>query len=442
MLASVRRPLGAIRISRMIGLVFAASIFYFVISGLYTAAANAASLRIGYISSDRHEKLLEALQNRYETVHRGERVELVAIGRAEFERELARWLITGEKADVFLLNDLTVAAVKNMGVLRHLDELRWKDMRLDDTFSSFPIGIQHVFSNERGVIGVPLAANAQLLQYNEEIMAQAGVPPLRDIADEWTWYEMIDIGRMVSGSAPGRHLLDIDLEFVAIYFLSHGPVLSEDGRSVTIFNENNVNILGLAQQAIHADRISLSPLAQRQANQRFQGGQLAVRRVSIESMQPTQIARSSGQWPFDWDVAPWPKSPFTGNRPALGDAVGLVVASGSRALPQVESFLEIAFSREGQIEASQAADVYPARLDAWTEAMQRTHSLPVGPPSNRGAFLTTITDWQHFLFPTNVEAEVEALAAPLVGILEGAVEPESGLRLVNEMANRVLNPSN
>lgn len=400
-------------------------------------SAQAQELRIGYVESTKHRQILESLARSYESIYRGEKVTLVPIGRADLETDLLRWLITGEKADLFLVNDQVVGALKGVGAVRYISEIRFRDIRIEDEFASFPVGLQDVFSDERGILGVPLAADAELFQYNESLMNDLGLPPLRTVGDEWTWYDMIDIGRIVAGSAVDRHLLHLDLEFTVIYFLAHGPVYSPDGRSIQLINQGNVGILGLAQQAIHRDRISPPPSAQSGTSQRFQRGQLAMRRVSIESMQPQAVANASGQWRFEWDVVPWPRSPFSNVRPALGDAVGLIVAAGSRALPQIEGFLQIALSSEGQAQLAQDANVFPARLDVWTESILRAQT-PVGPPSNREAFVTTLADWQHFLFPTNVEAEIEQLAMPLFAVLEGLMDPETGLRTANELIDRVL----
>jgi hypothetical protein len=236
---------------------------------------------------------------------------------------------------------------------------------------------------------------------------------------------MIEVGRRVSLPEQRRYLVDIDFEFVAVYFLAHGDAIGPDGRP-NLLNEFNVGLLGLASRAINEDRIS-PPLAQQnERTGRFRRGVLGMRRQSISDMLPGALDRDWLQAGFEWDVVPLPVSPYTFRRPAFGEGSGLVAAQGAPVSPELVTFLEWVASLEGQQAVMRSASAFPASPLLWDQAM----FYASGPPQNRAAFVQAIQEWTFFAFPQAAEAHLDRLVGPLAAILSGDLDPEQGLRMI------------
>ena len=71
---------------------------------------------------------------------------------------------------------------------------RWHGLPEPRLFN-FPPGLRLAYSEERGPIGVPVTADVALFQYNNTMMQNAGVPPLSQLGEAWSWHEMIEVGR-------------------------------------------------------------------------------------------------------------------------------------------------------------------------------------------------------------------------------------------------------
>lgn len=411
---------------------FWAGLLVVIVATLFSAFP-ASALRVGYINNEGNTAILTALQNVYESTHRGETVELVPLTARELQTNLPQWLVTGETADVYLLQDSIINALKSQDLFRSMLEFRWPGFQFDEAFSRFPAGVQLAFTGPRGPLGIPLVLDARIFQANLTLFERAGIAAADHLSQTWSWNELIDVGQRIAQPELGRHMLFIDLEFVLTYFLVHGEVISADFRSSRVDNSANAGILRLAQEAIH--RYGISPPPSRQSNQTrtFNEGNLALRSVNVSAMQPQAVARNAGQWRFDWDVLPWPVSPYTQLRPALGEAQGLVVSFASRALPQAEAFLRVAISDEGQRAVAATGVGFPARIDLW-EALP---SSPGQPPRNREAFALAMQNWQHFFLPGTPD-DLESLAMPIVAVLEGRLDAQTGLSQSHRLLDAAL----
>lgn len=389
---------------------------------------GANSVRVAFVDSNQDRRVLEELRHAYEAAVPQGRLELVGVSSGELERLLPQWLVTGEKADVFLISAEIAAYAKGLGGFVGLGNVLLRSDTLRRDVEAFPEGMQQAFSHAGEPIGIPVTASVEVFQYNENLFRDAGLPPLRQMETDWTWHDMIDIGRFISAPQIGRYFIDMTLEFAVQYFLAHGDVISADGRQSLAFNPENVGILGLAQQAIHSDRISLPIHQQQNSGQRFSRGQLAVRPVSIASMQPAAVARNAPQWAsFNWDVAIWPRSPYTGLRPGYGEAKALVVPIGTPNLPGALELLTFAASQVGQAAVIRSGEAFPARSDLWDEIL----ATDASPPANRAAFAAAMRDWQLFTFPLVTLDQVDRLIMPLGAVLAGQMTPEEGLAAAN-----------
>lgn len=403
--------------------VWAAVMLFAVAFGSYETAE--ALVRVGYSErSDADVAVLTELKRAYEQSHPGSQVQLVPLNFSDPTR-VVEWFLTGSQADLFLLPIQSISYLKGTGALQSLTGSRWHG--LGQAFASFPSGMRQVYADGRGPIGVPVTADVALFQYNGSLLEGLGLPPLSDLGATWDWHQMIDVGRRVHSPQLGRYLVHMDLDFVAVYFLAHGEAIGPDGRPLPLINESNVGLLGLAQRAIHEDRVSPPPSAQSQTGAKFQRGLLGMRQASISDMQPGALARSGRLVAgFEWDVVPLPLSPFTFRRPAFGEGSGLVAARGATLSPDLVAFLEVAATVEGQRAVMRSRYAFPASPLLWEEAI----SLTQGPPRNRAAFVQAIQEWTHFAFPQAAEANLDRLVGPLAAILEGNLAPKAGLRMI------------
>lgn len=395
-----------------------------VIATLIGFPTNAvAQVRLGYSANSQEDlAVVTELKRAYEQTAPGATVELVPMDFSNPQRVL-QWLFTGAEADVFLLPVQSIAFLKGTGALMSLTGSRWHG--LEQHLYNFPPGMLSAYADERGSIGVPVTADVGLFQYNGTMMQNAGLPPLSQLGETWTWHDLIEVGRRVSVPEQRRYMLDIDLEFVAVYFLAHGDPIGADGRP-NLLNESNAGLLDLARRAILEERIS--PPLQQQGDRtgRFRRGMLGMRRENLSDVLPGALGRDWLQTDFEWDVVPLPLSPFSFRRPAFGEGSGLVAATGAAVTPDLVLFLEWVASTEGQQAVMRSGRAFPASPKLWDQAM----FYASGPPENRAAFLQAIQEWTFFAFPQATEADLNRLIAPLTAILAGQMDPEPGLRAI------------
>lgn len=393
-----------------------------VIGVLLVAVANEASarVRVGYRAGAEAERaVLAELARAYEQAVPGAEVELVPVDASNPQRVIQAFF-TGSEADIFLLPVQSIAYLKGTGALLTLSGSHWHG--LEQALLAFPPGMRQAFAEQRGPIGVPLTADVALFQYNETLITSAGLPPLSQLGERWTWHDMIDVGRRVSIPERQRYLVDIDLEFVAVYFLAHGDPIGPDGRP-NLLHEYNVALLDLARRAIHEEKISPPLGAQGDTTGRFRRGLLAMRRQNISQMLPGALSEEWISARFEWDVVPLPLSPFSFRRPAFGEGYGLVAAIGAQVSPDLVGFLEFAASVEGQRAVIRSGRAFPALPALWEDAIL----YGSGPPNNRAAFAQAIQEWTFFAFPQAAEANLDRLVAPLTAVLSGTLAPAEGL---------------
>ena len=391
---------------------------------LWSPPAGAAAVRLAYLDANPHRAVAQALKETFEASQLDVQLDLVPVSESQAMAMIFQWLATGEIADVFYLPVEWVGSLKGNRLLLPLDTLRWPGAPLVDLFGQFPPGIQIAFAEGRAPIGIPLTASASVFLYNERLLADAGLPNLDEFSREWNWYDLIDIGRRVAAPAQNRYMLDVDLEFTAVYFMVHGDVVTPDGMNSNILNEANVRILELAREAIYQHRISPAPPQQSGAQRRFSSQQLAMHKIGIENLHPSRLAQTQAQIPFGWNIALWPRSPFTGARPAFGFGAGLVVAWGARSLPDVSRLLDFAARPETQLAVAQRAGVIPAAPAAlagvWT-----------GTSSAAAAAAQVLADWQFLTFPVVFVEDVESLLDPVQAVLNNTMEPQAALERVH-----------
>ena len=382
-----------------------------------------AQVRVGYRSGSEAERaILEELARAYQQVTPGAAVELVPLDLSNPQRVL-QWFFTGSEADLFLLPVHSIASLKGTGALLTLSGSHWHD--LEQALSAFPPGMRQAYADLRGPIGVPVTADVALFQYNETLVRNVGLPPLSQIGETWHWYDMVEVGRRIALPEQQRYLVDVDFEFVAVYFLAHGDPIGPDGKP-NLLNDSNVGLLDLARKAINEERISPPLSAQRDAGGRFRRGLLGMRRESVSDMLPGALGQEWLAAGFEWDVVPLPLSPFSYRRPAFGEGYGLVAAQGALVSPYLVGFMEFVASPEGQRAVMRSGRAFPASPLLWEDAIL----YGSGPPNNRAAFLQAIQEWTFFAFPQAAEANLERLTAPLAAILSGTLDPAQGLRLI------------
>ena len=235
--------------------------------------------------------------------------------------------MTGSQADLFLLPIQSISLLKGTTALMSLSRIPVDG--LEQGLFSFPPGMRNRL---RGGAGTESASRSQptslSFSHNNTLMQSVGLPPLAQLGETWHWHDMIEVGRRVSLPEQRRYLVDVNFEFVAVYFLAHGDVIGPDGKP-NLLSEFNAELLDLARRAINEDRISPPLTQQNDATGRFRRGMLGMRQESLSDLLPGALGREWLQTNFEWDVVPLPLSPYTFRRPAFGEGSGLVAAQGA-----------------------------------------------------------------------------------------------------------------
>lgn len=342
---------------------------------------------------ERHE-LFQELAKEYEAMNPDVEIQWVYPTGGSYYDILLTWIAGGSPADVMWLG---------LGFPRFVDVV----LPLNDLIDKGAIeeaihpGMLSMFTWQGQQLGLPFGTSTHTIAYNKELFNEKALPYP---SAEWTWNEMIEMGRLFtvdqSGSGqPNQWGVEIDNYMHALNF---GPGFYDaDGRQALL--NNPVTIAGVQTYAdITSGRAGASPgLIGGSRLERFANGQLAMVTVGIYDL-PVVKASSN----FDWDLVTFPHLVVDGESERSTDMSGEAwsIYKGTEHPEVAKDFVRFLLSKEVMERIVRAGIVVPSQ-----RSLASVYLEGGGPPANLIATMDSMDFGEMLPYAHPVGSEITAL---------------------------------
>lgn len=215
------------------------------------------------------------------------------------------------RADVVMVDQLTIAALAQSGLVRPLDPLIQEDLTLEE--DAFYAGTLDALTWQGQLWGLPADVDPWVLFYNRDLFDTAGVPYPDD---SWTWDDLLEAAFRLSdplADSPQYGLL-LDMsraDFVPMVYQNGGALVDSlvAPREVTFTDPAAVEAIQW-----YADLALLHGVSPTPPELRSQGGFQRVVTSQRAAMWYGPLSERGGElwgspWPFEWGVAVPPGNP-------------------------------------------------------------------------------------------------------------------------------------
>lgn len=180
----------------------------------------------------------------------------------------------------------------------------------DPTFNLADFGASMApWTKDGKVYGIPFTNAGNVLYYNEDIFAKAGVPTPRELMDkgEWTWAKLQEISRdlVAKGGARygylfGNNIYTVGWQNLVDIIPSYGgKPWSDDGKTCMFNDPKTLQALQLVHDMIYVDKTHPEP----GVDADFAAGDIGM------SLTRPNFAFRLNDVKFKWDVVPAPSGP-------------------------------------------------------------------------------------------------------------------------------------
>ncbi|MDB4897792.1 MAG: extracellular solute-binding protein family 1, partial [Firmicutes bacterium] len=231
--------------------------------------------------------------------------------------------------------------------------------------------------------GIPWGVDSTAIVYNEDALKAAGLKPLAEIEDQFTWDVLREYANKLTKRegdritqygfyvSPSRNWWDW-------VFSNGGEFFANGGKQFVLDSPQNIAALQFLADMQLKDKVSPAPQATQSEKpaDMFMSGKIAIMQAGSWEM-----ANFSKIKKFKWNVVQFPKSPTTGKRGSTSNVMGYIVNPHVKDKEAVAQLLTSLTSEPSQRKLAETGVAIPARKDA-----QAAFFAPNLPPANRTAF--------------------------------------------------------
>lgn len=222
-------------------------------------------------------------------------------------------IAAGETPDVFYMGNEEIRAYEKQGVLLDLSPLIEKDKFDIDDF--FPILVEG-FRIDGKQFGIPKDFTPLVLYYNMDMFKKKGIP-MPD--DKWTWHDLRNAAKSLTIKTQGKvevygFVVEDWASWMPAWVWSNGGKYMEDGKWVfgkPPYLERNAQTYDYLVGLMLRDNAAPDVGTRKQM-----GGSegFASRKVAMCVLGRWAMLQNRHIKSFRWNVAPIPRSPYTGKR--------------------------------------------------------------------------------------------------------------------------------
>ncbi|HIQ06199.1 MAG TPA: sugar ABC transporter substrate-binding protein [Anaerolineae bacterium] len=298
-------------------------------------------------------------------------------------------MAAGTPPDLMYMGYPEMVRYASEGTLLALDDYLAKDPEMN--MEMFFPALVKAFTYEGKIYGVPKDWNVQVLYYNKNLFDQAGL----SYPDEnWTWDNVLEAAQKLTADTDGDGVTDqwglvndVGMNRIGAWIYANGgSILSEDRRQCTLTEPASVEALQFITDLMFKYKVAPSKkeLGELSAKEMFASGRAAM--------------KVSGGWrviafrdikDFEWDIAPIPKSPRTGQRATVVDTVSWSIAKGTKYPDAAWELLKFFAGEAGQVRTAQSGMATPSMIKY---ARSEAFLDPTKPPAHREVLISYTED--------------------------------------------------
>jgi len=282
-----------------------------------------------------------------------------------------------------------MALYASEGTLLPLDDYMAKDpeMSLDMFFPS----LIEAFTYEGKLYGVSKDWNTQVLYYNKSLFDAAG---LSYPDEKWTWDDVLQAAKKITADTDGNgvtdqwgFVTDVGMNRIGAWIYGNGgSILSEDKKQCTLTDPASVEALEFITGLMFEDKVAPSKveLGELSAKDTFSSGKAGMYVCGGWRVLPFREIKD-----FEWDIAPIPISPTSGQRGTVVDTVAWSIAKGTEYPDAAWELLKFFTGEAGQVRMAEGGTATPSMIkyansDAFLD--------PTKPPAHRKVLISYTPD--------------------------------------------------
>lgn len=358
------------------------------------------------------------------------KVEVEAPG--DYWTKLQTAIAGGAAPDSWWMNNVNVWAWANKGALEDLTPYVKKDMQVgDDLEQTWKTSVDYYGTFKGKFWGLPSMYTTVALTYNEEMVTEAGIPPLREIEKEWTWDDLLEIGLKLTKKDGdettqfGFHSTNgIETGWLNWVRSAGGDFIDEENRKSIINSPEAREAFQYLADFRLKHGASASPAVLESANT----GQLFFsKRLAIVPEGSWRLANNAKNQEFAWDIVEMPSHPRTGMRGGTTNICGMAMNPATEYKDETWEWLKFNLGAEAQNILATTNTLNPVRessgklyfdpavaggppnRQALFRAREYTRALPADPYATWGELVKAWVDWERKIFTGELTVE-EGLA--------------------------------
>lgn len=283
--------------------------------------------------------------------------------------------------------------------------------------------------------GVPWGVDSTAIVYNEDALKAAGLKPLSEIEDSFTWDVLRDYANKLTRREGDRivkygFMVPPSRYWWDFVWSNGGQFFNEDGSKFVLDSPENVEALQFLADMQLKDKVSPTPAATQSESptDMFMSGKIAMMQAGS-----WQLATFNTIKGFKWNVVQFPKSPKTGKRGSTSNVMGYIVNPNAKDKEAVATFLTSLVSAPSQRRLAETGIAIPVLKEA--QAPFFDANLP---PGNRSAFQKALAYATPMKFSRWVSYQefIKATNDAMSGILTGARPVDAALREASDKINK------
>lgn len=254
---------------------------------------------------------------------------------------------------------------------------------LKTAMSALEQSVIDVYKYKGEQMGVPFTVESTAMIFNKTIFEEAGIRLPTEIEDTWTWDDMremaIELTKRENGETVqyGLHVIPNRLPTFDFIWSNGGEIYSPDGTEVLAGEPEVVQTMEYLTRLVVEDQVSPSYSFSKTvgAMEHFMTGTVAMIPAGCWNM-----SKLRGISDFEWDVAEFPRSPFTGERMVASNVLGFIVGPNTTVKEETLEVIAAFTAKEPMMEMAKAGANIPAREDS------RAPYFNVDVPANAAAY--------------------------------------------------------
>lgn len=319
----------------------------------------------------------------FTATHPGAQVKINVVPYDDYWTKLPTTIAAGAGPDIYWMTRPNYDIWSRRGTAANLDGMLQSHPELQKNLDAMePLAVES-YKYQGKFYGIPWGIDDTAIVYNEDALKAAGLKPLADIEDSFTWDVLREYASKLTKREGGRtvqygFMVPPSRYWWDFIWSNGGELFNADGSKSLLASPQNVEALQFLADLQLKDKVSpdVNAAQAESADDMFMSGKIAI--MPTGSWQLATFSKIKG---FKWNAVQFPKSPRTGKRGSTANVTGYIVNPNAKDKNAVADFLTSLTSQQSQSRLAESGTNVPTRKDA-----QAAMFAPNLGPANRIAF--------------------------------------------------------